>query len=185
MFHIGDSLVKLSLFTFMSQHKSCLFILSFLGSFLNITLTVVESLPFFLKLGLEVKDLLISISLNSVKFFLQTFTILSFLLPFFGEVCSSTLLISDCEFKFLVEEGFVVLKLTDLLSQFLAVLVSAIFLLFHSLVSLLLNLSQVLAVSLFSVRILIIKHLALILKGLLEASLNIFQFLFFLLVLLL
>jgi len=102
--HISESLVELSLLTLMSKHKSCLLVFSILSSLLDITLTVVKGLSFLLKLGLEVENLLISVSLDCIKLFLETFSIFSFLFPLLCEVCSSTLLVSDCEFELLIEE---------------------------------------------------------------------------------
>jgi len=183
--HISDSLVKLSLLTLVSKHESCLLVLGILSSLLNFALTIVESLSFLLELGLEVKDFLISVSFDLIELFLKALTIFSFLLPLLSEISACTLLVSKCEFKFLIEERLVLLKLRDLLVQFLAVLIRAIFLLFHSLVCLLLNLSHLLSESLFSISILVIKHLTLILERLLKASLSVIQLLLLLLVLLL
>ena len=183
--HVSNLLVELSLLTLVSEHESCLLVLCILSSLLDFTLTVVESLSFLLKLGLEVEDLLISVSLDLIEFFLETLSILSFLLPLLGEISSSTLLVSDCEFELLVEECLVLFKLTNLLGQFLAVLISAILLLFQPLVCFLLDMSHLLGESLFSVSVLVVEHLALILKRLLKASLSIFQLFLLLLVLLL
>ena len=66
MLHVSDSLVKLSLFTFMSKHKSCLFVLCFLGTLLDLSLTLVEVFSLLLKFSLEIEYLLVSISLDCV-----------------------------------------------------------------------------------------------------------------------
>ena len=66
MLHVSDSLVKLSLFTFMSEHKSCLLVFCFLGTLLDLSLALVEVFSFLLKLCLEIEYLLVSVSLDCV-----------------------------------------------------------------------------------------------------------------------
>ena len=66
MLHVSDSLVKLSLLTFMSKHKCCLFVLCFLGTLLDLSFTLVEIFSLLLKFCLEIEYLLVSISLDCV-----------------------------------------------------------------------------------------------------------------------
>ena len=66
MLHVSDSLVKLSLLTFMSKHESCLLIFCFLGTLLDLSLTLVEIFSLLLKFCLEIEYLLVSISLDCV-----------------------------------------------------------------------------------------------------------------------
>lgn len=169
----------------MSQHQRGLLVLSFLSSFLYIFLTVVEGFSFFFKLGLEVKDLLISVGLDSVQFFLKTFNRFLLLFPFLSQISSSTLRISDGKFKLFIKEGLFLLKLGNFGCQFLAILFSALFLLIKPLVRFWFHHLHLLAESLLSVSVLVIEHLALILKSLLKASLGVIQLFFLLLILLL
>jgi len=183
--HVGDSLVELSFLALVSQHQRRLLVLSILSSLLNFTLSVVEVLSFLLQLGLEIEDLLVSISLDLVQLLLQAFDILLLFLPFLGEVGSCTLGISESKFKLFVEERLILLELGSLRRQLLTVLVRTVFLLLKSLVGFLLQSGQILLVCLFGVGVLIVEQLTLILECLLKASLGVVKLLFLLLVLLL
>jgi hypothetical protein len=97
-----------------SQHQGCLLVLSLLGPLFYISLTVIESISLFLKLGLEVEDLLVSVSLDSVKLLLQTFHSFLLFFPLLGKVGACTLGIPDCELKLFVKIGFFLIKLNNL-----------------------------------------------------------------------
>ena len=185
MLHISDPLLELSLIALMSQHQGGLLIFSVLSSLLNFTLSAVECLSFLLKFGLEFEDLLVLISLHLIKLFLKTFTVLLLFFPLLGEIGAIAFGFSQCNFELFVEELLVLLELSDFLEVLLAVLVSTVLRLLEPLVGLQFHSSQVLAVGLFRIHVLVVEHLALVLERLLKAGLGVVKFLLLLLVLLL
>ena len=144
MLHISDPLLKLGLLAFVGQHQRRLLVLSILRSLFHLPLALVEGLPLLLELGLEVKHLLVSVSLHSIQLLLQSLTVFLFLLPFLCQINSSSLTISDRKLKFLIEELLVLLELGDLGRQLKSILIRTFLLLLEPLVGLLLHVSHLL-----------------------------------------
>ena len=167
MLHVSDPLIKLSLLTFMSKHKSCLLIFCFLGTLLDLSLTLIEVFSFLLKFCLEIKYLLVSISLDCVQFFLQAFCIFFLFLPLFREIYTRSLSISDRKLKLLIQEFLVLFKLRNFLCQLNPVLVWAFFLFLKSLICFLLHMGHLLLERLLCAWVLIVEHLSLLLESLL------------------